>query len=594
MHTISFYSFKGGVGRSMAVYYLAQEFAKRGKRVVVVDFDFEAPGLPYKFKIPQAEISAGLIDYIYTFFKEKRIPDSIAIDCKLVPEMGTAENPVWLLPAGASHQRGYWQKLHAIDWKQLLYQQESYGRAFFLEWKLRLEEELKPDVLLIDSRTGIHDLTAVTMHLLSDQVLVLGVNNEENIDGCRLLLEILKDTQDPILEGKAIIAHFALTRLPIPSANFSYKEEKEICKLAKERINTGHDHFSNPLVEKVLVVHSDDRLLINEKRLTEDPREDYWRIERDLLAIFYEMCRSATVLDDEQLKKLEEATQIDEYLKQAISAHQTNDFEQANVLIDKALKITPEHPDALSFKGLLFFNTKNYDHAIEYFNSAIQHQPNAKLHHIRSLLFIEAGKIDAAIADLEVAITLEPKEALHYQFRIGKISLEQGRLDNARLVSERLRLAEPSNPEFMEFAGDVEAILGNLEASSILYQKTIELSPNQLSAYGKVSGQFLKNNEPEKAKRFISIASKLSQNNVDLIRANDTLREYLRSIDQGEKAFKKLLKIAPDDMEARISLAELYFLRGKFSDSRKALSKAEKVNPADKRIVSLKKKLQGK
>jgi len=42
---ISFYSYKGGVGRSMAVANVATLLAHYGRRVLVVDFDLEAPGL---------------------------------------------------------------------------------------------------------------------------------------------------------------------------------------------------------------------------------------------------------------------------------------------------------------------------------------------------------------------------------------------------------------------------------------------------------------------------------------------------------------------------------------------------------------------
>ena len=45
---VSFYSFKGGVGRSMALINTAGILAgRRGFRVLVIDLDLEAPGLSY-------------------------------------------------------------------------------------------------------------------------------------------------------------------------------------------------------------------------------------------------------------------------------------------------------------------------------------------------------------------------------------------------------------------------------------------------------------------------------------------------------------------------------------------------------------------
>ena len=49
MLTITFYSYKGGVGRSLALANCAKFLAYHGKKVVVMDLDLEAPGLHHKF-----------------------------------------------------------------------------------------------------------------------------------------------------------------------------------------------------------------------------------------------------------------------------------------------------------------------------------------------------------------------------------------------------------------------------------------------------------------------------------------------------------------------------------------------------------------
>ncbi len=39
MYTVTFYSFKGGVGRTMALVNVAFELAKQGRSIMMVDFD---------------------------------------------------------------------------------------------------------------------------------------------------------------------------------------------------------------------------------------------------------------------------------------------------------------------------------------------------------------------------------------------------------------------------------------------------------------------------------------------------------------------------------------------------------------------------
>lgn len=588
MHTISFYSFKGGVGRSMAVYYLAQEFAKLGKRVVVADFDFEAPGLPYKFKVPQTEISAGLIDYIHTFFTESRIPDSIAIDCKPVPDMGTAENPVLLLPSGASHLRNYWQKLHEIDWKQLLYQQESYGRAFFLEWKLRLEEELKPDILLIDSRTGIHDLTAVTMHLLSDQVLVLGVNNEENIDGCRLLLEILKDNQDPIREGKAISAHFALTRLPIPGPSFNYKQEQEICTNVKNRINTGRNLASGDLVEVVHVIHSDDRLLINEKSLTEEPREDYWRVERDLLRVLFAMCESANLLVEGQLIRLKETTQIEHLIK--LSQAETN-YSSAFDLIEKALKIAPENPHVVFAKGVNLFKSGKYELSIDCFTYASQqffNSPNS--FYYRSWAKEKLKDFEGSITDAETAIQIGPK-LRHVHYHLARLYYNERRFADAAAVAANLILLPTANHFDFSLAGDIELANNDAGAAKNYFQKAIEINPEYTPAYSKIASILTKERRPGTALQFLSKAIEIDPENASIHLNIGNVHADMKNYGLAITALKNCLAHDPQNAEALISLAEAYFKASDYTKSKAMLAKAKQIRPNDKRLATLQNKL---
>ena len=47
---VTFYSYKGGTGRTMALANVAWILAANGKRVLVVDWDLESPGLHRFFR----------------------------------------------------------------------------------------------------------------------------------------------------------------------------------------------------------------------------------------------------------------------------------------------------------------------------------------------------------------------------------------------------------------------------------------------------------------------------------------------------------------------------------------------------------------
>jgi len=66
---VVFYSFKGGVGRSMAVANVGDLLARRGLKVLMIDFDMEAPCLEQYFPINQSEARShpGLLDLLLRY-----------------------------------------------------------------------------------------------------------------------------------------------------------------------------------------------------------------------------------------------------------------------------------------------------------------------------------------------------------------------------------------------------------------------------------------------------------------------------------------------------------------------------------------------
>src|SRR5258707_8731695 len=68
---MTFYSYKGGTGRSMALANFAWLLAASGRRVLAIDWDLEAPGLHRYFRPflvdPDLSETDGLIDVFWSF-----------------------------------------------------------------------------------------------------------------------------------------------------------------------------------------------------------------------------------------------------------------------------------------------------------------------------------------------------------------------------------------------------------------------------------------------------------------------------------------------------------------------------------------------
>jgi len=198
MKTIAFYSYKGGTGRSLALANAARYLARLKFKVVALDLDLEAPGLHYKFSNNSEgsalSVDKGVVDYISSFINSRRPPESLGPYSVDVPVPGV-EQSLTLIPAGSLPSKSYWSKLSGIDWHSLFYLPASEGVEIFMEFKSRIEDELKPDFLLIDSRTGITEMGGVATTLLADQAICVVLPTRENLDGARAVLQSMQRTR---------------------------------------------------------------------------------------------------------------------------------------------------------------------------------------------------------------------------------------------------------------------------------------------------------------------------------------------------------------------------------------------------------------
>lgn len=238
MLTIAFYSYKGGSGRSLLLANAARFLALTGKRVVALDLDLEAPGLHHKLHIgkPGERIAdvvpeRGVVDYLLAASDSDSPPtlSSYAAAVALPDDSGQLS----LIPAGAAPSGSYWRALTELGQRGLLGSPDGEALTSFLELKARIEEELEPDVLLIDARTGITELAGIATTLLADKVVCLVLDNPESLAGTRAVLRSLTHAvrlggQDPVevlpVLSRVALDHTGLHRrvlefLNEPSAN---------------------------------------------------------------------------------------------------------------------------------------------------------------------------------------------------------------------------------------------------------------------------------------------------------------------------------------------------------------------------------------
>ena len=206
MHIVTFYSYKGGVGRTMALVNTAATLAQRGRKVLIVDFDLEAPGISTYAPFSCLTSAKGVVEYVSEYIETAVAPkiEEFIVESKL------GEASVWAMPAG-KRNREYSSRLNSIDW-QALYAVQS-GYLFFEDLKQQWREQ-SFDYVLIDSRTGHTDVGGICTRQLPDAVVLMFFPNDQNLLGLETVVRDIREEPPGLRAGDSIILHFCASNVP--------------------------------------------------------------------------------------------------------------------------------------------------------------------------------------------------------------------------------------------------------------------------------------------------------------------------------------------------------------------------------------------
>lgn len=176
------YSFKGGMGRSQTLAYLSMFFSLIGKKIVVLDCDFEAPGIASILDSGMKERETkGILDYIIQLNIDK--DEKISKYCF---ENEKIQN-LHVVPSGIKNSNlDYILKLSKVNFNS-----KDYTNKFKIMLE-NIEQELKPDYIFVDLRAGINESNGHILTEISKKNLLFFNNDNQNICGLEIVLNQLK------------------------------------------------------------------------------------------------------------------------------------------------------------------------------------------------------------------------------------------------------------------------------------------------------------------------------------------------------------------------------------------------------------------
>ncbi len=227
---IAFYSYKGGTGRTMALANVACLLAKyysSDSRILMIDWDLEAPGLHHFFHNKfsryyksnpasydkSVDLQPGLIDLFYELCdstianQQQSEEEAQQIVEKLVFENFILETDIPsldFLKAGCFDEH-YSTHVNTFQWEEL-YNRSPWIMRVLIE---RLAEQYR--YILIDSRTGLTDISGICTMLMPEKLVVVFTPNRQSLTG---ILKLIRDATDYRKESDDIRP---LVVFPLPS-----------------------------------------------------------------------------------------------------------------------------------------------------------------------------------------------------------------------------------------------------------------------------------------------------------------------------------------------------------------------------------------
>ena len=198
---ICFYSYKGGVGRTTTMVMSAIEMAKKGKKIVMIDFDLEAPGVASIF--PDESISQyGLLDYLIessVYGNELQIDEymyNVSDYCHVNQDGGE----IYVIPAYGkivdNNAELYRKCLMRFNLDMPVYMESSTPIDGLLK---KIDAFIKPDYIFIDTRSGLHQIGGITLSRYSDMAVLFFYGSRQNVEGMKMVLPALKSNGTPFI-----------------------------------------------------------------------------------------------------------------------------------------------------------------------------------------------------------------------------------------------------------------------------------------------------------------------------------------------------------------------------------------------------------
>jgi protein O-GlcNAc transferase len=241
-----------------------------------------------------------------------------------------------------------------------------------------------------------------------------------------------------------------------------------------------------------------------------------------------------------------ETAMVSAWLQLGMQHLRTGQIQQAKNLYDQVLLVSPLHPDALQWMGVIAHKQGHSDRAIELISDAIAQSPsNAFIFSTLGNVLKEMGDADSAIVSYRQALALRPRfpEA---QNNLGAVLASKNQyfeaIDHYKNAIELL----PNYADAHSNMGAALKALGRFDDAEYAYKKAILADANCVQALLNL-GNILHANAPDDAVVYLKRALILQPDNRDAWISLGKICRWQGDLDQASACFRRAYKLKPSD-----------------------------------------------
>jgi tetratricopeptide (TPR) repeat protein len=432
----------------MALVNVGLELVRRGRRVLLVDFDLEAPGLSTYSALESSRRTRGLVEYVHTYLASGEVPDVRGFMYQVDPAVCLGHGgrgktrlfahpdhappgQLWVMPAGHADAE-YGARLADINWQHLYQKQRGY--LFFEDTKQQWANSFKFDYVLVDSRTGHSDIGGICTRQLADSVVLLFFPNDQNRIGLEdVCNEIRTESR---VTGRPIGMHLVMSNVP------QLDDEERILRRQRHLFSQALNLPDMSVIYRYeSLMHLDQKAFVVERPRSRLARQ-YRRLTRKLIlsnprdregALFRlsNLQQHADVLRD-KFPHMEQPSLFFEVEERVARPIRKEDTVRSHVIADQLRQIS-EHfwtdPSVLFEVAKTYSDMSDYLSAVTVLDQVLRIEDTIEARLLRSRAKFQLNRRQDAVEDLLAGVNLpgarEPAvvEALRDLYRIERKQL---------------------------------------------------------------------------------------------------------------------------------------------------------------------------